>query len=340
MFMPPLAVEYICSMYINVIKYTLGVLPNLKVWCKILFMIKYFPLVLTLFCQLSFGQAYDYFSSEKSRWFVRYSYPHANEQNPYFIETKTYVYGFQGDTSISGTLWKRLYQSRDSSFLSNLVHLGYFRSEQNLILFLDPSGIIDTIYNFNLEVGDSVLYKIGDSDSSFISILEIDSIQIDEQYHKRYHFERISRPLCCYLEEVWIEGIGSVFGPLSPIYPNLIDIEFSTSHGLTCFYNSELIWQNPNYTECYYQKILGIADNDKVFIKTFPNPFRSIITIQSYFPDEKEIFIVNLLGESIRSYQIWGEENTIDLSDMPCGVYFIRIVFDNKVFNSRIIKTY
>ena len=289
---------------------------------------------------VSYGQSLDYFSSDSSRWYVRSIYPNANEQNPYFTETRTTVYGYQGDTLIDGVTWHKLFTSFDSSFVKSLNFIGYINSAQGIVLFQDRNFAIDTLYNFNLEVGDSALYRFDGSDSACITIQEVDSVQIDSLYHKRFIFNRISRPLCCFLDEVWIEGIGSVFGPLSPKFTYLIDTEMNRSYGLTClFYRDELTWHNELYDNCFKQVILKVLNLETSKFKLFPNPFQDSFTATSAYSSDGIIEVVNINGEIIRSYQTRANEFTIELSEIPDGIYLVRLRINNIVITSKIIKS-
>ena len=68
----------------------------------------------------------------------------------------------------------------------------------------------------------------------------------------------------------------------------------------------------------------GIADEGKSLIFIFPNPASS--TIQIHLPSNQPttLAIFNLLGEKVREEKISGKEISIDVSDLPSGMYVAR----------------
>ncbi len=73
----------------------------------------------------------------------------------------------------------------------------------------------------------------------------------------------------------------------------------------------------------YVVDVLDI-DNLSNNIQIFPNPSNGIFTIAG--DDIVSIDIINIKGEIIRSDQnISQKNNNLDISDMPNGIYFIKI---------------
>jgi len=106
------------------------------------------------------GQAINHFDDIDSKWNVAKTYPAANQQNPDFVATTTTVYGFQGDTLIDNELWFKFYSTSDSMFQSDLLYHGLLRVENNKVFYLDTLNQLDALYDFSLNVGDSVLYDL------------------------------------------------------------------------------------------------------------------------------------------------------------------------------------
>src|SRR6056297_237797 len=94
----------------------------------------------------SYSQKIDHFSTTDSRWFVANTYPNPDQYHPNFLETKTMIYGFNGDTTLSGKIWKKLYSSYDSTFTTGLNYQGLIRSDTNHVIFVDKDNKTDTIY--------------------------------------------------------------------------------------------------------------------------------------------------------------------------------------------------
>lgn len=75
-----------------------------------------------------------------------------------------------------------------------------------------------------------------------------------------------------------------------------------------------------------------------------PNPTRNIITVQ-FYPNPtnlKSIQVYNLLGQKIAETDIGSDAGNVayyfDVRSYPAGIYFVRVVFANKVLIKKIIK--
>ena len=272
-------------------------------------------------------------------WSVAKTYPNANAQYPNFIETKTILYGYSGDTLIGGDLWLKMYSTFDSSFSSNLTLLGNIRVVGSLILFMDTLANVDTIYNFNINIGDSVLYNLG-QDIVYLEIENIDSILINNVYHKRFFIEEPNSPPLI-LNEVWVEGIGSIRGgPLFPKYYFLSNpYEFSDSVNLLCYKNNNsVLWQNTSYSGCYINNILSINKNinNKNALNVYPNPSKNKLIIEYNFIDFNTINveIYNANGCIVLSEVLNNSKLVINTNELNQGIYYILIKNDQKLIKT------
>lgn len=293
-----------------------------------------------LFIQtIVFSQVINHFENSDSRWNVAETYPDANQNNPTFVATTTTVFGFQSDTLISGETWNKMYVTNDSLFQNNLEFVGATRVENDQILFRDTLDQLDTLYDFSLNVGDSVLYNINGNYPEWLDIIEIDSIQINGEYYKRFHIDEPTMSAFDWLDEIWIEGIGSVHGPLFPRYPRKFSEEMPDSMLMTCSFSSgQEFWNHPNYDECYVNIVLGLQSYKQSDFNVYPNPFESEIYVQSENNMIQEITVSNKLGQEIRKMNDYSINEIIDLRSLNSGVYFLRIKGDQGSTTKRIIK--
>lgn len=297
-------------------------------------------ITLLLLQTFGFGQLIQHFEFSDTKWNVAETYPDADPDNPTFAATTTTVFGFQGDTLISGETWNKMYFTSDSLFQNNLEFVGATRVENDQILFRDTLDQLDTLYDFSLNVGDSVLYNINGNYPEWLDIIEIDSIQINGEYYKRFHLDEPSMSAFDELDEVWIEGIGSIHGPLFPRYPQKFSSEIPDSMLLTCSFSSgQEAWNHPNYDECYVNIVLGLQSNQQNDFRVYPNPFEFEIYIQSENNMIQEITITNHLGQEIRKIKDYSANESIDLRSLDSGVYFLRIKGDRGSTIKRIIKS-
>lgn len=289
---------------------------------------------------MALGQNPVSFDDSNAIWTVAKTYPHTNPQNPGFIETSTKLFGYNGDTLIGTDLWLEMYQSPDSNFISNLSYLGNIRETNGVVVYMDTTYAVHTLYDFNLQSGDSVLYNFGFG-NYYLKIESIDSVVINSEYYKRFHFQEPWFPPF-YLNEVWIQEIGSIHGPLFPANPKVFETEIPDSTYLTCFKtNNSILWNNPNYTKCYINIMLNTGDLTISGIKIFPNPFSDRLFIE--FPDcqkpSHDILIYDLQGRLIQCL-LKNQFNPveIDLSALNKGVYIMQIDSAENLKKLKLIK--
>jgi hypothetical protein len=285
------------------------------------------PLVFLTVSIITLGQNQIRFDNSGAMWTVAKTYPHANLQNPNFIETSTKVLGYNGDTLIGSDQWVKMYKSSDSNFLSNLAYQGNIRETNGIVAYMDTNNYVHTLYRFNLQVGDSVLYNF-ESGDYYLKVESIDSIVINGAYYKRFHFQEAWFPPL-YLKEVWIEEIGSIHGPLFPANPKFFETESPDSAYLTCFmFNNSTLWNNPNYAQCYINIILGTENLTKSEIKIFPNPVNNHLSVEfpDYLKDRPDILINDLQGRIIKCpYENYLNTVEINVSSLDKGIYFMQI---------------
>lgn len=287
------------------------------------------------------GQAINHFDDIDSKWNVAKTYPAANQQNPDFVATTTTVYGFQGDTLIDNELWFKFYSTSDSMFQSDLLYHGLLRVENNKVFYLDTLNQLDALYDFSLNVGDSVLYDLNGMFPEWLQVINVDSIQINGDYYRRLKFAEPIMNAFDELNEVWIEGIGSVHGPLFPYFPVKFSQEIPDSLFVTCtFSGNQQVWQHQSYSGCYINIVLSVDQLDLFDFKIYPNPFMNIIHIENIGIQEYELTMMNSMGQIVKQLQINNNNTIIDLSELKSGIYFLRIESRDNAKTMRIIKKY
>ncbi|MCK9400101.1 MAG: T9SS type A sorting domain-containing protein [Bacteroidales bacterium] len=290
-----------------------------------------------------FAQAVDHFVNVDSEWYTARIYPNPSPEDPYFVQTKSTHYGFIGDTLINNEIWVKMYSSWDTLFYLELHFQGFIHSSDGIVVFRDVYNNLDTLYNFNLNVGDSVFYDFG-FNSTNVAIIDIDSILINGVYFKRFYFdEPFENTTFEFLNEIWIEGIGSVHGPLFPHQPELFSSEIPDKRDLTCsFTNGFQYFNNPSYDDCFINIILGIEKLPNNEFDVYPNPFKNVITIENanFEYGVTNVTIYNILGNKIYSEKIMNNKQSIVLEHLPIGVYYVRINQGNKYQTKAVIKLY
>ena len=121
-------------------------------------------------------------------------------------------------------------------------------------------------------------------------------------------------------EEVWIEGIGSLYGIVDS--GSLFLTGGSTN--LLCYYeDGDLIWQNtmPGFDMCYIINPDGIEE-DETFsvVSVFPNPSKGKVIIEGV--EVCSVQVYNALGQMVKTVE---DTNEISVAGLPEGVYLLKV---------------
>ncbi len=288
-----------------------------------------------------FSQAVNHFDYTDARWYVAKTYAAGTPQNPNFGTTKTTIYGYQGDSLINSTAWHKLYSTNDPLFGSGLVFEGLIRTDNNLVLFTNTSGQPDTLYDFNLGAGDYVYYPFYNNLYP-TTLYDIDTITLNGEFFRTYDFnEPTGLPNAFdYVDERWIEGIGSIHGPLFPHQPRTFTHEILAGDSLilTCSYaNGQFFRQHPSYENCYTQIILETSSYSLTETALYPSPFQDQVTVQLPENTPCEITILSETGKILFQKTVISDE-VLDLSSFSAGIYFVKLSDGSRSRTGKLVK--
>ena len=83
--------------------------------------------------------------------------------------------------------------------------------------------------------------------------------------------------------------------------------------------------------------INGIADNTYDEVKVFPNPSSGLINVQTNSFGNSELILTDVSGRIMQS-RSFEKKVSVDISEMPSGIYTIRIVDQTHVFSKLIVQ--
>jgi hypothetical protein len=81
--------------------------------------------------------------------------------------------------------------------------------------------------------------------------------------------------------------------------------------------------------------LTGIGENEKIGVLMFPNPATRVFNIKS----DHEILsveLISLMGQRISLEQVNADNHQINVSDLPTGVYIIKVETGNGAVTERI----
>jgi hypothetical protein len=228
-----------------------------------------------------------------------------------------YKYFTDGDTLINNQSYVKIKKTEIPSLndvSSFPTYTGAIRQDtlnKKIFVILLDSTTENILYDFSLQVGDtikSVLHTLASDCFGFNTetIVSIDSIQVNGNYHRVFHFQgSCTGPN----GGSYIEGIGSDFGLL---FPNRMD---ETESHLSCLKVSgpcELV-----------VSINSLEENNQFDI--FPNPSLETINISININSHKTCSIHEASGRKIKTIKLSGKDTQIDISDLNSGVYFVKV---------------
>ena len=180
-------------------------------------------------------------------------------------------------------------------------------------------GEFTVLYDFDAEEGDEWEIKVGTASL----MMHVDAVELYEYEGRQYKNLQVSDP-----ENLFSGTIVCDIGHLTSFFPERL-INKSEAYrvkGIRCF------WQNGKLVFKY-----GDRDCDEVYeefhdysveepivtegFRIYPNPTDGIINV--FGCQSTEYSITNLMGQTLMTGQINGERQSIDVSALPNGLYFI-----------------
>jgi outer membrane protein assembly factor BamB len=79
-----------------------------------------------------------------------------------------------------------------------------------------------------------------------------------------------------------------------------------------------------------------INSSAPIAAKLFPNPARNLVSIAA--PDMRRIQIMDFLGRIVKQIDVSGESTHVDVSDLPRGIYLMKIMNDKTMMTQKIVK--
>ena len=274
------------------------------------------------------SQDYVPFPTENVNWNVFYAGT-CEEAPP---DTSLLRYTIYGDTTINEIQYSKLCLETGDTINPKVQTIGGLRESEKKIYYIGQTiyagGFEDEylLYDFTKQIGDTIKH---DSYSGFYSvILDIDSVEIDKSYRKRY---KVDNHWFYQNPDYIIEGIGSVKNGL---LGHISDIPTCGTHYWEhiCFRENGIVkYLNPSFNDCFTSNLLtGIAQADyETDFEIFPNPFSNEIQINNKLNHQDLIFkLIDINGKTLIEKNINNDKVTLDLN-ISSGLYNVLIVDNN-----------
>jgi hypothetical protein len=314
-------------------------------------------LLLFLSAKTSFAQ--EVFPLSGAKWTEAITYDEGKTYN-YFS------YVLQGDTIEDGILRSKLYYIPDINRKDSVL-MGFIHIQENKVFFKtifnedDPYASllpifglcfeeypVSLLYDFSLSIED-VFYPCGTSNPGFcetnpdicetvpdfcenypdicetnfyLHVLDIDSIELGGVKRKRMAVGKNE-----HISDYWVEGMGGLRGLFYHKHTAIPTSENISKHFVCFTQDNELIYLNPDYSECPIPQFNAIPEVKTNLLRVFPNPMKSVVTIQSDQPLQA-IQIYDISGLLLHKQACNGELQTVvERESLLQGTYFMKITF-------------
>jgi len=273
----------------------------------------YLTIVMLIMGSSLFGQQ---FVTDQNSWNVMSTlYPEGGT---------TEIYKMEGDTVIDSRSYVKIWASLDS--LETWQPKGFLRQDSLVVWYRSPDDTTDyLLYDFNLNTGDSasivnVFCEPGQTINVYVQ--SSDSVEYSGVKYKRLHLVDEMG-----FEDYWLNGIGSLSGPLYSMYGSLI---VCPEWDLLCFHHADtLVYQNENENSCW---VVGIDEYKQVEASLKPNPVEKGEPFNIETTGKiNNITLYDASGRLIKTVHPVNRENAlIQTTDLKRGFYLLKIATEKK----------
>ena len=294
-----------------------------------------FLLFLLLTFYYSTAQQYHPFIEEDKTWAELnvFQTPIPDPQSTVYT---TLTFRLAGDTTIEGSIWKKLFYTNNDPVFGNWQQdfCFYREVDQKVYRYCDPMTGEEMLYDFSLSAGDSLFIEDGQPFDYWIHVVQADSVMLNGEMHRRLLFDDPA--------ETWIEGIGSTYRPFDPIYA-----QFDLGEGmysLLCVSNPVgQIYQDSLYNECFVEATLpsGVKETGN------PGPQVTVyhdketrtlrISIEGEIKEFRQYRLFNTAGAFVQAGEISGNPFCLSSASLDSGLYILRVSGPDKAHSVRFV---
>ena len=229
-------------------------------------------------------------------------------------EKRTYIYYFEGDTSIGLQTFNKMKVFDPQDSLEGLFILVREDSISKRTYFNNYLA-----YDFSLNLNDTFITNASGCQVEMI-VDSIDTVSIlDGSLRKRMFLTGL-------FEDVWIEGIGSTYGLPHP-FLYFCSADFFTE--LNCFHqNDTLLYMSGVFPNCLYNTVSVGENQSMTKVSIGPNPFSdyTILGLKHSGLSMGILEIFNCSGQSVRRSSFSSqEEMRIERGNLNSGVYYLKL---------------
>ncbi len=241
-------------------------------------------------------------------------------------DTLNFSVFFKDSVLINGHYYYKLESSLGESERSWLVPKLFFREKDRAVYHLNEDGSETILYDFKLQVGDSILYKVPRT-QNYIKVVAIDSVTMqDGSKRKRL---RVQGRGYDGGTNAWIEGIGNQEFPFYQHYLFLID---AYTWWPRCFFVKQQFFHGylSNKSNCDTKLGFFASSNRQLKaledLEILQNTPDGHLRFRLALPGQYVFQVFNLQGALIAANTAGQGENEFILNTAAKGLFLFRIL--------------
>jgi len=179
------------------------------------------------------------------------------------------------------------------------------------------------LYDFGAQEGDTWVTKVGTETLT----MHVDAVEEIEYEGKIYRMLRVSDP-----DDLFSGDIVCGIGHLTSFFPErLMDNgDGIRVEGMRCYWvENELVFKyGDEDCDAIYDELHGVEENVENQFNVYPNPTNGVLFVETRHGTsllDQTYRISNLMGQTVLSGNITAENQQIDVSGLPEGMYFITV---------------
>ena len=252
--------------------------------------------------------------------------------------TITYQYMYQaGDTIINDEpthILVKINTLYDKGLREEVTHEYVFELNGKLYWWNKRLGLFTVLYDYEAEVGDSWNIFVGTE----ILTMHVDAVEEIEYEGRIYQMLRVTDP-----EDLFSGNIVCGIGHLTSFFPERLmnNRDGVRVEGMRCYWNEgELVFKyGDEDCDAVISELHGVEEDGPSTgsgtFAVYPNPTNGVLFVETRhgtsLPDQT-YRITNLMGQTVLSGNINAENQQINVSSLPQGMYFITFADETRKF--------
>lgn len=257
---------------------------------------------------------------DESEWY----YEILNDNGSITYQHLEYV----ADTTIGSQRPKIIIRSNtqyDKDLITEVTHEYIYEENGKVYWWNKDLEEFTTLYDYAAETGDEWEIKVG-TESIWVHVDSVGVFEYEGETRKMLHISDVGN--------IFSGDIVVGYGHMTSFFPERLmnrNAKF-TVDGLRCYWVEDALLYHNGDEDCdaIYNEIHDVDENGPSTgsgaLTVYPNPAEGVLFVRTHaMRPYEEYRITNLMGQTLLSGCINAENQQIDISALPVGMYFISV---------------